>query len=332
MQDRRIALTALTGFLGSGKTTLLNRLVREPEYAGAAVIVNEFGDIGVDHHLVRAADGRIALLEGGCICCSASGGVADALRELFMLALRRQIPAFSHVLVETSGLASPAALMFTLRHDAFLAERFVYQGTIAVADAQLVGAQLRSQPEAAQQIALADVVALSKMDLCDESEIEAARHDVAMANPGVPVCELRRDAPLDALLLHVRPADRGEQSLRLGHWLGAFGTGLAQRHPRLSHFSLVLSAPIGRGAFLAGMYDVQAEFDQRLLRVKGLVCFDGEALPCAVHGVHRQLYPLEMLPQWPDDRHVSSLVFLMRDQDREQAMAAVRRALKQPAA
>ncbi|SAI72185.1 Uncharacterized GTP-binding protein YjiA [Bordetella ansorpii] len=331
MADRRIAVTVLTGFLGSGKTTLLNRLVCEPAYAGAAVIVNEFGDIGVDHHLVRAIDGRIVLLEGGCICCSASGGLADTLRDLFMLALRRQIRPFAHVLVETTGLASPAAIMFTLRHDAFLAERFVYQGSIAVADVQHVGDQLRRQPEAAQQIALADVVALSKADLCAAGQVEAARQNVEAANPGVPICVLRRDGPLDELLLHVRPVERGEQAMRMGRWLGAFGASRLERHPGLSHFSMTLSSPISRGAFLAGMHDVQATYDQGLLRMKGLVCFEGEALPCAVHGVHRQLYPLEMLPEWPGDSRASSLVFLMRGHERDAVLGTVRKALHQSA-
>lgn len=306
----------LTGFLGSGKTTLLNRLVRDPVYADAAVIINEFGDIGVDHHLVRGAEGRIALIEGGCICCTASGGVADALRDLFMAALRRQVKPFKHVLVEATGLAGPAPLLFTLRHDPFLAERYVYRGAIAVVDAQHLPQQLQAQPEAVQQIALADVVAISKADLCAPERVEAVREAVLAINPGALVSLLQPGA-LDAGLLDVQRAGRGGagQGIAGGQaarWLGAFSRVKGMPHAGVSHAVLDLSRPISRPAFLAGMDAVQARHGEALLRVKGLVRFAGEAGMYAVHGVHRQLYPLEPLAQDELAETGSRLVFITR--------------------
>lgn len=328
--DRRIGVTVISGFLGSGKTSLLNRLLRDPAYADAVVIVNEYGEVGVDHHLVRQARDNIVLVEGGCLCCVVSGAVVDALRELFMLALRRKIRPFRRVLIETSGLADPAPILFTLKHDRFLAERYVYQGAIVVVDARNGLDQLERQPEAARQLALADVVVISKPDLADAASRDRLAQAVAAINPGAMGCVQWPDAPLaDALR-----ADLGMRGRRdgvgLANWLRPFAQPRATGHGNVSSFSLILAVPLGRAAFLAGMSRILEEHGQDLLRMKGLVCFDGEPLPCEVHGVHGELYPVRQLDQWPDADRQSRLVCILRGPGAAEVHASVCAALGQP--
>ncbi len=329
MDDKRIGVTVISGFLGSGKTSLLNRLLRDPAYADAVVIVNEYGEVGVDHHLVRQARDNIVLVEGGCLCCVVSGAVVDALRDLFMLALSRKIKPFRRVLIETSGLADPAPILFTLRHDRFLAERYAYRGAIVLVDARNGLDQLERQPEAPRQLALADVVVFSKPDLSDEASLDRLGQAVADINPGAQHCVQWPDAPLaDALCLGLDRQARRDGAALAG-WLRPFAQPRAARHGGVGSFSLVLAVPVGRAAFLAGMSRILERYGQGLLRMKGLVCFEGEMLPCEVHGVHGELYPVNQLDQWPDGEQVSRLICILRGPEVAEVRAALGAALGQ---
>lgn len=328
--DKRIGVIVVTGFLGSGKTTLLNRVLTDERMRDTLVIVNEVGEVGVDHHLVRTIDDGLVLREAGCVCCSLRDGFSNTLRDLFMLALQRRIRPFSRVLVETSGLANPAAILFTLQHDPFLAERYVYEGTVAAVDAQRIEDQLGKYPEAAQQVALADLLILSKTQDMDGAARRSVERALACLQPAAAVRDADDGADLAGLFLGLGPYRAGRAPRPGGGWLS--GTGMASGpsiHGSVGAFSLQFPKPLRRGAFFAGMAQLQERYGDNLLRVKGLVDFEGEALPCVVHGVHRQLYPLVTLPAWPDDERQTRLVFIARGAGRVALEAEARERLRE---
>jgi len=313
--DKRIGVIVVTGFLGSGKTTLLNRVLADERMRDTLVIVNDAGEIGIDHHLVRTIDDSMVLREAGCVCCSLNDGFASTLRDLFMLALQRRIRPFSRVLVETSGLSNPAAILFTLQHEPFLAERYAYEGTVAVADAQRIDVQLDKHIEAAQQIALADLLILSKTQGLGDAQRRRVQRALACLQPSAAVHDADCQIDLAGLLLDLGLLPyRTKRTARVGGaWLsGMRATPLSLVHGAISVFSLQFPKPLKRSAFFVEMAQLQERYGDALLRVKGLVDFRCESLPCVVHGVHRQLYPLTTLPAWPDGERQTQLVFIAR--------------------
>jgi G3E family GTPase len=154
--ERRIPVTLLTGFLGAGKTTLLNHLLSQPEMAAAAVLINEFGSVAVDHHLVSKIDEDLIMLDSGCICCTVRGDLTRSLTDLFMRCIRRELKPVTRVIIETTGLADPSPVIFTLMEDFFIAERFRIDGVITAVDATHGAGQIGAHAEALKQVAMAD--------------------------------------------------------------------------------------------------------------------------------------------------------------------------------
>ena len=327
--EHRLPVSLLTGFLGSGKTTLLNALLRDPAMAGCAVLINEVGAVGIDHLLVETISEDIQLLESGCLCCTVRGDLSRSLRDLFMRRLRREISALDRIVIETSGLADPAPVVYTLMHDFFLAERFQLAGVIATADVRHVHWQLGQHEEAVRQIAMADRIVLTKCDLASEDDIESAAARVRSVNPAAQQMRSSLDSAPSTVLADLNAYDPARQGEAVIAWLGAeasreqerlrqqqygFGSAPALRHDeRVSSYVLYFSSPFTWVQFSTALELIQSGVGDRILRLKGLLNVIGEDAPRVVHAVRHERYPTSSLDAWPDDDRRSRLVFIVRD-------------------
>lgn len=330
---QRIPVSLLTGFLGAGKTTVLNHLLRQPELAGTVVLMNEFGAVPIDHLLVERIDENLVLLESGCLCCTVRGDLARTLRDLFMRRLRRELPALARVVIETTGLADPAPVLYTLMRDFFIAERFRLDGVITVVDAVFGAESLARQPEAVKQVAMADRLLITKCDLADSLVLESLEASLASLNPGAPRWRVEAgnvapDAVLDCGLWNPDRktadvarwlADEAVAAQAAAHRYVPKGRAvLAGRHDASVHaFVVRIDAPVAWGDFSSALDLLQSVKGEHLLRVKGIVHVRGEERPRVVQCVHHLRYPDAALPAWPDEVRSTRLVFIVRELSRE---------------
>ena len=312
-----VAVTLLTGFLGAGKTTLLNALLQQPAMAGTAVLVNEFGEIGLDHLLVDAVRDDAAdtmLLPSGCLCCAVRGDLVRALRDLVPRVISREI---NRVVVETTGLADPAPVIQSLMGDVALIRHFRLDGVVCVVDAVHALASLEAHEAARRQIAMADRVVMTKTDLAPETSPLLAK--IRLLNPSAPVFEAVRGA-LDAeKLLDCGLFTAQGKLLDVQQWLdaAAFGSD-SNRHEGIESFCLTYDEPLhwqGIGMCLEMLIGTRGE---SLLRVKGILNLVGQDRPVAIHGVQHMFHEPTLLPEWPEgDPRTSRIVFITHGLDRD---------------
>ena len=319
----RIPVTLVTGFLGAGKTTLIARLVRHPDMKRVAVVINEAGEIGIDHDIVAMASENIALLANGCICCSVRTDLQETLRELFGQRRMGAIADFDRVIVETTGRADPAPVIQTLSSDTMLAAHYRLDGVVTLVDAVNGASQLERQPEAVKQIALADRVFLTKSDLASAEQVRALQEAIAALNPGARVSLLVRGEvePGELTGLGLASARAGAHTLSfLGERLdgqGAQGEKSLRRtpahDPAIRTLSLRFDRPFTWTAFSAALELLTNLRGPDLLRVKGIVNVEGK--PVVVQGVQHVFHEPVELDRWPSGDTGTRLVFITRNID-----------------
>jgi len=332
----------ITGFLGSGKTTLLNHILREPGMADTAVVINEFGEIAIDHLLVETSIENTMVLQSGCICCTVRGDLVDTLVDLDAKRARGEIPAFSRVAIETTGLADPAPILHTLANEPLLAPLYRLQGVVTTVDAANGASQLERFAEPVKQAALADVLLLTKSDLTDAAMRSALVARLAAINPGAALREVTGGAIAADMLFGLVPADPHANPQEVRRWLDADAfehhadaPEHGNNHDRNRHdddiraFCLTFDAPLDWQVVKTWLASIISLRGRDLLRLKGLVALKGEAGPCVIQGVQHILHKPLHLQAWPDADHRTRLVFIARGLSRaglEASLAALLRA------
>lgn len=319
-----IPVTVLTGFLGSGKTTLLARLIRLPEFARTAVIINEFGAVGIDHDLVEASEESFVELETGCLCCTIRGALEATLADLVARRSRGMVPAFERIVIETSGLADPAPVLNAVMAEAGRGAGIALDGVVTTVDAVTGEATLAREPQSVRQVAVADRLILTKTDLSDGAEAdEALARRLAALNPRAPVLvAIKGDIAPERLLGGGMMALAGGAP-EVEAWLVADGAGLgsanagrldpARHDDGIVCLSLRRERPLPALVLTLLLEALADHCGADLLRLKGLIhVAERPEQPAVVHGVQHVFHAPQWLERWPSADRCSRLVLIGR--------------------
>ena len=336
----RIPVSLLTGFLGSGKTTLLNHLVRSPLIRGAAVIVNEFGEIGLDHDLIETSEDDLILLNNGCLCCTVRGDLIKTIHDLFLRQARQQVLPFDRILIETTGLADPAPILQTLMTDPVIASRLRLDGIVTVVDAATGAATLDRHKEAVKQAAFADRLLITKIDLVSSDEIARLKGKLRDINPAAPILFSHHGVIDPRHVIGLGLYDASRKTLDVQNWLKADDYPQVHSHehadahradhdsdhddhqhdvnrhdPHIRAFCFTIEEPVSGYSFDLWIGALTTLVGPDLLRVKGLIHVAGHDRPMVIHGVQHIFHPPVFLKAWPSEDRRSRIVFIGYDLD-----------------
>jgi G3E family GTPase len=310
-------VVVVSGFLGSGKTTLLGNLLRDPQAGEVAVIVNEFGEVGIDHHLVRKTDARTTLLRNGCVCCSLRDDLAEALGDLLSQRARGAIPPFGRVVIETTGLADPAPILQTIVNEPMLRHHFRVGQVVTTIDAVSGEGNLDAYGEALRQVAAADAVIVTKQDLTTPETAAALKTRIAAINPAATILDAsfgRIDfAPL--LADDPRVMLSASEASRLTSNAASVPPTVHATAGRVETRCFVFAQPLDWQMFGIWLTMLLHRHGDRVLRMKGLLNVGEEKGPLLLEGVQHVIHAPRHLAAWPDEDRRSRLVFIARDLD-----------------
>ncbi len=314
--DNRYPITIVTGFLGSGKTTLLANVLKNEKYANTAVIINEYGQAGLDHRLIRRIEEKTRLLSGGCICCNMRDDLLLEIKNILNETERGEIK-MDRVVIETTGLADPAPILFSILMDPLLTNRFYVDAVVCCLDAANGELHLRDNPESVKQIATADTIVITKTDLVDKEAALSMRQRLSRLNPAAILLEAA-NGEIDADLIFANTQNQMEDKR-------AHLEKLEQELPANAHnaavrsMSIEFQRPLNWTSFGLWLSMLLYCHGEKMLRVKGMVDV-GEQGPVVINGVQHIIHPPHHLESWNGEEHNSQIVFIMKEIEPRQIM------------
>ena len=324
---KNIGISVLTGFLGSGKTTVLTSLIKQKQMANAAIIINEFGEVGLDHDLIETTDENVIELQNGCICCTIQGDLKTTLLNLLKKMEKGEVSPFNHVIIETTGLADPVPIIHTLMTSLDLQRIYSIDGVITVVDAINGESTYNAHEEAVKQTAFADRIILSKTDIADKEKVNSLTKRIKAINPKVTIIESDKKPLPVSKLLGLNDYNPQNKDWNVREWLDIEknkSTNHLHNHHHHKHdvnrhgddietFAMVTSQPVSMTSVNFFLELLMSQMGENILRIKGILNITGESRPVVIHGVQHIFHPLEWLEKWPSNFKKSRLVFITKN-------------------